>query len=799
MANYTVFGASAPTVTASGDTSPVNVGTAFYVVNDVTGWRAAGARFYVPSTTSMPTSGYKAYLWQGQNAATATLLATANFPTLTAGWNEVLFPTATPLASFPTDGSYYWVSVYFPGGRYAAKASAFSDSVVSTNTANLLAAANLEVLPSNSAFTYGTAGQNLTGNSSGTWYAVDVIVDDGITDNPNATSATGASAFSISDSVSAVRTGGPSSTTATAKATDPLGASDTQISSLPMGGTSLRTVRRSMWEDRISMSSMQYVESTFGPDYTSAEPNELGVEFSVAEPMTIVGANIYKSPEAAGTIPLTLWSQSGEIMARATVTWAVDEGGWREVLFTSPVSVSAGARYVMSYHAANGKWCQNIWVYNGMDYFEWPFFVERYLETATGKTGASRVGGTIGSANVYPTIVLPHNYFVDPIAEWVETTPAAGPGYYDQFPNGGSSFGVPMGVFYPDPPWLEDYMSIGVNTACGVPINVPGYRAAIAASGMDVYASSDDGVATQESVLSDPGMAASVKGYFLWDEPDMVHNGGTPDQLWARLANIRSVDSTRPIVLNLGKWPSESISFQWWPVGATVNTVTANWYEYGKIPDIISCDSYSITRPRYGIWAYTKQIQKMRQLSHGRLPIWGLVESCPVEESNPSPEQVDRASWACFIAGATGIIFFDHRFASLTQTQDFASMLHTPNMRAGVQALCAQVQALAGPINAAPLALVTKVESSNKTAGPLGGTYGVPIQQTSRADGAYRYVFAQANRPGATTGTFTVPSAAGKTITVLNEGRTLTANASGVFTDSFADGDYTYHLYRWTA
>lgn len=791
MAVYNVFGNTAPTgMTLDAGTDPVNLATAFYCIG-TTGWRVRGARIFLPAGATGGT-GAKAYLWSGGDMATATQVATANFGSLTANaWNEVEFASTTPMPA----SSYFWISVHLPAGNFGAKSSVFSGSVQAGGGTPLYGASSSEVSPGNSAFTYGAAGaRTVTPANNSTWYGIDIIVDDGT----GGGSAAYPSYVSIVDGVNAYRSGGATSIGVVGKAKDVLNVETTDSKVFNVDGDSRRTVTRSMWEDRVNLSSMQFVESTYGPDYTSAEPNEFGVEFMVQMQVNIIGARIYKNPEAAGTIPVTLWSPAGAQLAQATMNWTADAGGWRTVTFPSPVAVSPDNRYVMSYYAANGKWCQNVWVYNDMNYYEWPFFVERYLETSTGKSGASRVGGLITSEHTYPTNVLPHNYYVDPIAQWVEDTPGPGPDYFDQFPNGGSSFALPMAVFYPDPPFLEDYASIGVNTAVGVPINVPGYRDAIIASGMDVYTSSDDGIATQETVLADSALSAQIKGYFLWDEPDMVHNGGTPEQLWDRLQNIRTVDSTRPIVLNLGQWPAQSISYQWWPVGAKVDEVTPMWRGYGEIPDVISCDWYNINKPRLGIWTMPKQIQKMRQLSDGRLPVWAYIETCPIEHSDPSPEQVKRAVWAAFIAGATAIVFFDHRFDEIWhgRGQDFASSLHDPAMRAGVQQICAQAQSLAGAIKADPLDLVTSVTSSNTTAGPYGGTYGVPIHQTSRNYGPYNFVFAQSIRPGATTGTFTVPSAAGKTITVLDESRTLTADGSGVFTDTFSD-DYEYHLYRF--
>lgn len=793
MATHTIFGTGAPSgLTAGGDSTAINVGMAFNVTG-VSNWSAIGARVYIPSGTSIPSTGYNAYLWVGADMASATRVAAVAFGTVLAGrWNQVLFDAPILLDPALT----YWVTVYLPSGGYGAKANVFTNKVNATDSSPLSAPSSATVNPSNNAYSYaGTGLPTMSASPSATWYGVDILTDDGLGGGSTA------DLVSMSDTVTAVRSGGPGTTFVTGTATDPLGVTATDAHSVSLSGSTVRTVRRSMWEDRTSLSSMQFNDSTLGPGFIKEGlSNEFGVGFDVERNVKILGANIYKAPACSGTVTVTLWTGGGTALASTVVNWTADAGGWREILFASPVEIAAGSPYVMSYFSPNGESAQNAWVYNDMDYYEYPFHVPRLIETANGKTGAARVASQTESAHKFPTLSTATNYYVDPIASWIETTPASGPGYFNQFPNGGSSFGFPVGVFFADPEFLVDYASIGVNTACGIPISRPDYRAPILASGMDIYASTDVGTVNPELVQADPALGARVKGYFIHDEPDMVHNGAPPEALWADLQDIRRIDSTRPIVLNLGKWPAQSISYQWWPVGATVQETTANWRAYAEVPDVISCDWYTITGvARTGIWCYPKMIQKMRQLSHGRLPVWGYVETCPTEGSNPNPDQVKRATWACLIAGANGIVFFDHRFASVEFTQDFASLLHTPDMRQGVTELCAEIQSVSGPLNAAPLDLVTNVSSSNVTAGPMGGTYGVPIHQTSRSSGAFRYVFAQAIRPGNTTGTFTVPAAAGKTITVLGESRTLSANGSGVFTDDFDNGDYTYHLYRWTA
>jgi hypothetical protein len=87
------------------------------------------------------------------------------------------------------------------------------------------------------------------------------------------------------------------------------------------------------------------------------------------------------------------------------------------------------------------------------------------------------------------------------------------------------------------------------------------------------------------------------------------------------------------------------------------------------------------------------------------------------------------------------------------------------------------------------------MDSKQRYCGPYGGTYGVPMHYTTRADASHEYLFAMGIRPGLTTATFTIPSWAGETITVLDESRTVVVDGSGVLTDTFV-ADYTVHLYQ---
>ena len=80
---------------------------------------------------------------------------------------------------------------------------------------------------------------------------------------------------------------------------------------------------------------------------------ELGVKFRSDINGFIKGIRFYKGTLNTGTHVGTLWSEAGSALAQATF---VNESasGWQQVLFTTPVPVTANTVYVASYHAPNG-------------------------------------------------------------------------------------------------------------------------------------------------------------------------------------------------------------------------------------------------------------------------------------------------------------------------------------------------------------------------------------------------------------------------------------------------------------
>ena len=82
---------------------------------------------------------------------------------------------------------------------------------------------------------------------------------------------------------------------------------------------------------------------------------ELGVKFQSDVAGTINGIRFYKAAANTGTHIGSLWTSSGTLLASATFSGET-ASGWQQVLFSSPVSISANTTYVAGYLAPKGHY-----------------------------------------------------------------------------------------------------------------------------------------------------------------------------------------------------------------------------------------------------------------------------------------------------------------------------------------------------------------------------------------------------------------------------------------------------------
>jgi len=86
---------------------------------------------------------------------------------------------------------------------------------------------------------------------------------------------------------------------------------------------------------------------------------ELGVKFRADVSGTITGIRFYKAGTNTGTHVGNLWSSTGTLLASATFSGET-ASGWQQVLFPTPVAITANTVYVASYHANAGHYSADL-------------------------------------------------------------------------------------------------------------------------------------------------------------------------------------------------------------------------------------------------------------------------------------------------------------------------------------------------------------------------------------------------------------------------------------------------------
>ncbi|MEV6343184.1 DUF4082 domain-containing protein [Actinoplanes sp. NPDC051851] len=134
------------------------------------------------------------------------------------------------------------------------------------------------------------------------------------------------------------------------------------------------------------------------PAWDDSGDVEVGMKFSSDVAGTVNGLRFYKGTGNTGTHTGSLWSSSGVLLATGTFS---DEtsSGWQTLIFSTPVSITAGTSYVVSYRAPNGHYAVDV---GGLS----SAVVNAPLRTAAG-AGAYLYGGG------YPSNAVSHNYWVD--------------------------------------------------------------------------------------------------------------------------------------------------------------------------------------------------------------------------------------------------------------------------------------------------------------------------------------------------------------------------------------------------
>lgn len=392
--SQTLFSDVVPDTAAANDAAPVELGT---VVKPTKSGKVTAIRFYKGPGNEGTHVGS---LWTigGQRLATVT------FTDETAtGWQTATLASPVSLAA----GSSYVVSYLAPQGHYAFTPGFFQSSWSSGLLTSPAGA--------NGRYLYGAAGGFPVNDHNSTNYFVDVVFQP---DPPSVTIGSRTPGSGATDVVRSVRPSVtfsepivPGWSMTVQQGTTPVpGAAQLSsdqrtlrfVPSAALDAATTYTVTVSgvvsvedaalgtqSWSFETEVGSTATV-SLFGdetpaiPAVNEGLPIELGTAFTPSVDGVVTAVRFYKGEGNTGTHTGSLWTDDGTLLGRVTFT-DESETGWQTATFATPVPVSAGNGYVVSYFAPKGRFA----IQGG--YFQTPKVVGPLTAPAT-RNGRYRYG-----------------------------------------------------------------------------------------------------------------------------------------------------------------------------------------------------------------------------------------------------------------------------------------------------------------------------------------------------------------------------------------------------------------------
>jgi hypothetical protein len=432
--------ANGPTGNPDPDAVGTELGTRFR--SDVSGTVTA-IRFYKQSTN---TGTHIGHLW----TAAGTLLATVTFAGESAsGWQQATL--STPVAI--TAGTTYVVSYYTPTGHYSATTGYFS---AATDSVPLHAPADAAGAPNGVYGYFGAGGGFPTQAWLSANYWVDVVFSTGSggggggdTTPPTVTSrspAAGATDVAASTTVTAtfsepVQSGSaavtlaagstavsggttydPGSQTVTFTPSAALAAATTYTATVSGARDAAGNVMTPTNWTFTTASTTQpppgcpctiwpsTAAPTAGPD-SDAVSVELGTRFRSDVAGTVTGVRFYKQTGNTGTHVGRLWTATGTLLG--TIAFSSETAsGWQQANFATPIPITAGTTYVVSYLAPAGHYAADA-----------GFFANGGVDRAPLHALGNGVDGPngvyrYGTGGVFPTSSFQStNYWVDVVLQ----------------------------------------------------------------------------------------------------------------------------------------------------------------------------------------------------------------------------------------------------------------------------------------------------------------------------------------------------------------------------------------------
>ena len=370
-----------------------------------------------------------------------------------------------------------------------------------------------------------------------------------------------------------------------------------------------------------------------------------------------------------------------------------------------------------------------------------------------------------------------------------------GPRFYARFPNplptAASYFPIAVwGSYAHDAGNVAKDRSLGLNTYVWVADSSARYMANIRNAGMHVL----------QSVDNPANVGSETSGWLLSDEIDMTQGeSACPSALNSLRAQMHS--SHRGLVYdNYGKgvifWHRDAqaacfVNYD------DVNSADVYWFTDDNV-----CSSSSEGPRFYGLERALTQAECRRARNYGdvvremrrfdalngspRHPVWAFVEvAYPMGNGMAiTPTQARAAVWHSIIAGARGIIYFQHSFSGPCRMHHALRETGCGGVYSAIQqkirAVDAQIKSLARVLNSPT---VTSRFAASRS-----------VRAMMKWSGSKLYVFAGSAENASSRATFGLRCIGNAKATVLGESRRVPVK-NGRWTDDYADGN-TIHIYR---
>ncbi len=404
-----------------------------------------------------------------------------------------------------------------------------------------------------------------------------------------------------------------------------------------------------------------------------------------------------------------------------------------------------------------------------------------------------------------------------------------GPNYYARF-----SHGLPTKKsYFPIGAWIrpaefqahfDAYADFGMNLFIGVEAPEFTDEALIRRAGMQTLVQADERTRFN-------GIGSENAGWLTSDEVDMTHGpGGGYEHIANILAGLPQDGKVR--FTNYGKgvllWEDDaeaerfvnefqqivSTDLYWFTDPNQSSMAAPPWLPEGANGNWPTISGATVKRAAN----YGYQIDRLRALDAmdgERQPVWAFVElGWPFIESASEggrrirPAELRAAVWHSIIAGARGILYFDHNFGPGTPDSTIHGQGYADN-RAMAKSVNAQVKSLAPVLNsptvrsgwsqgAGTTAMVKWAKAKKGCKSRKGKkkkckkAKGKKAAKKKKAKGNL-YVFA-GSAGSAVKGRFSLPCVSNAKAEVVGENRTIPIRR-GSFSDHFADGN-AIHIYR---